>query len=72
MATKRVVRAILKTADFCADNPAAAAQRLFDRGFVGGYAEALQTLDEVPYDRWREYDAEDAMRFYALRLHEVG
>ena len=25
-----------------------------------------------PYDRWREYDPEDTLRFYALRLHEVG
>jgi hypothetical protein len=22
--------------------------------------------------RWREYDPEDSVRFYALRLHEVG
>jgi NitT/TauT family transport system substrate-binding protein len=21
---------------------------------------------------WREYDPEDALRFYALRLHQVG
>jgi NitT/TauT family transport system substrate-binding protein len=25
-----------------------------------------------PYDKWREYDAEDTMLFYALRLHELG
>ena len=25
-----------------------------------------------PYDKWREYDAEDTIRFYALRLHEAG
>ncbi len=36
------------------------------------YDYALQTLTEVPYDRWREFDPEDALRFYALRLHEVG
>jgi NitT/TauT family transport system substrate-binding protein len=29
-------------------------------------------LNEVPYDKWREYDAEDTIRFYALRLHETG
>jgi NitT/TauT family transport system substrate-binding protein len=29
-------------------------------------------LTELPYDRRREFDAADAMRFYALRLHEVG
>ena len=33
---------------------------------------ALQTLTELPYDRWREFDPEDALRFYALRIHEVG
>ena len=31
-----------------------------------------QTLDEVPYDQWREFDPEDTIRFYALRLHEAG
>jgi len=30
------------------------------------------TLQELPYDKWREYDHEDAVRFYALRLHEIG
>jgi NitT/TauT family transport system substrate-binding protein len=29
-------------------------------------------MREVPYGRWREYSPEDTMRFYALRLHEVG
>jgi NitT/TauT family transport system substrate-binding protein len=29
-------------------------------------------LNEVPYDKWREYDPEDTVRFYALRLREVG
>jgi hypothetical protein len=33
---------------------------------------ARATLDDVPYDRWREYDPEDTMRFYALRLREAG
>ena len=27
---------------------------------------------EIPYDRWREYEAEDTIRFYALRLHDAG
>ena len=26
----------------------------------------------MPYDRWREFDPEDALRFFALRLHEAG
>jgi len=29
-------------------------------------------LNENPYGQWREYDAEDSVRFYALRLHELG
>jgi NitT/TauT family transport system substrate-binding protein len=72
VATKRVVRAILKAADLCASEPARAARMLVDQGFTPRYDYALQTLEEVPYDKWREYDAEDTMRFYALRLHELG
>ncbi len=29
-------------------------------------------LNEIPYGKWREYDPEDAARFYALRLRETG
>ena len=25
-----------------------------------------------PYDKWREYDPEDTIRFYGLRMHDVG
>jgi NitT/TauT family transport system substrate-binding protein len=32
----------------------------------------LQTLNDVPYDRWREYDPEDTIPYYALRLYELG
>ena len=72
IATKRAVRAVLKAADLCAAEPERAAQRLVDGGFAPRYDYALQTLIDVPYDQWREFDPEDAMRFYALRLHEVG
>ena len=33
---------------------------------------ARQGLYDVPYRNWREYDPEDAVRFYALRLREIG
>ena len=33
---------------------------------------ALQALKEIPYAKWRDYDAEDTMRFSALRLREAG
>jgi NitT/TauT family transport system substrate-binding protein len=32
----------------------------------------LPTLAEIPYGAWREYDPEDTVRFYALRLREAG
>jgi NitT/TauT family transport system substrate-binding protein len=29
-------------------------------------------MKEIRYARWRDYNAEDTVRFYALRLHESG
>jgi NitT/TauT family transport system substrate-binding protein len=72
VATKRVLRAILKAADLCASDPTGAARRMVDAGFIARYDLALQTLKEVPYNKWREYDSEDTIRFYALRLREGG
>ena len=72
IATKRVLRAILKAADLCATDPPRAAQQIVDGGFVPRYDDALQTISELPYDKWREYDAEDTLRFYALRMRDVG
>ena len=72
VATKRALRAILKATDMCATDPARAARQIVDRGFTPRYNYALQTLSENFYDKWRDYDAEDTLRFYALRLHEAG
>jgi NitT/TauT family transport system substrate-binding protein len=72
VATKRFLRAILKAADICAAEPEKAARSMVKDGFTPRYDYALQTLTELPYDRWREFDPEDALRFYALRLHEAG
>jgi len=71
-AAKRAVRALLKAADVCALEPERGAQLLVERGFTPRYDYALETLRELPYNKWREYDAEDTVRFYALRLHEAG
>jgi NitT/TauT family transport system substrate-binding protein len=71
-ATKRVLRAILKGADLCASEPARVAQRLVDRGFTDRYDYAVDALSGIPYGAWREYDPEDTLRYYALRLHEAG
>jgi NitT/TauT family transport system substrate-binding protein len=72
IATKRVIRAILKATDLCAAEPQRAARRLVDGGVTASYDDALQTLNEVPYGAWRDFDPEDTMRFFALRLHEAG
>ena len=29
-------------------------------------------MKELPYGKWRDFDPEDTVRFYSLRLHEVG
>jgi NitT/TauT family transport system substrate-binding protein len=72
VATKRVLRAILKAADLCASNPQLCAQQLVDRGFSSSYDHAIYTFNETRHDVWRDYDAEDSMRFYALRMQEIG
>ena len=45
--------------------------------FVDGASPSIttmtaQTLSELPYDKWRDYDAEDTIRFYSLRLYEAA
>jgi NitT/TauT family transport system substrate-binding protein len=72
VATKRAIRAILKAVDVCAREPERAARVLVEKGYPWSYEYALQTMRDIPYGRWREYDPEDTVRFYALRLHEVG
>jgi NitT/TauT family transport system substrate-binding protein len=72
VATKRVIRAVLKAADLCASEPEVAARLIVEGGFTERYDYALQTLSENPYDKWREYDPEDTIRFYGLRLRDAG
>ena len=72
VATKRALRAILKAADVCSREPERVARFLVDKGYAEYYDYVLQAMREIPYDKWREYDPEDTVRFYALRLHEAG
>jgi NitT/TauT family transport system substrate-binding protein len=72
VATKRVIRAILKAADVCVSDPAKVARLLADGGYVAREDYALQALREIPYASWRELDPEDTVRFFSLRLHEAG
>jgi NitT/TauT family transport system substrate-binding protein len=72
VATKRAMRAILKASQICATEPERAARVLVDRNFTARYDLAVETLKELPYLRWREYDPASTLRFHALRLRDVG
>ena len=71
VATKRALRALLKATDVCALEPNRVARLVADKG-LASYEYTLQTLREIPYGKWREFSPEDAVRFYALRMREVG
>jgi len=72
VATKRALRAILKAADLCAADPAAAARTVVAKGYTPAYDYAFSMLKGLSYNRWRTQNHEDSIRFYALRLHEAG
>ena len=69
---QRALRAILKATDLGAREPERVAGFLVDEGYAERYDYTLEALQEIPYNRWREYDPEDTVRFHALRLHEAG
>lgn len=72
VATKRAIRGLLKGNHVCATEPEATAKFLVQRGFTANEQYALQALKELPYARWRDFNTEDSVRFYALRLQEGG
>ncbi len=72
IATKRALRAILKGADVCAQEPERVARLMVKKGVEPRYEVALEVVRSLPFNRWRSDDPGDSMRFYALRLHEVG
>jgi NitT/TauT family transport system substrate-binding protein len=72
IASKRILRALLKATDLCAAEPERVARHMVERGFTDNYDYNLQTLQELPYAVWRDFDPEDSVRFFALRLNEAG
>ena len=77
IATKRALRALLKAADVCAAEPERVARLIADKApsrydYATRYRYALRMLQELPYREWREYDPEDTLRFYTLRMREAG
>jgi NitT/TauT family transport system substrate-binding protein len=72
VATQAVVRALLRAADICSTDPARGARGVVEHRGSEDYEAALGTLRDIPYGKWRDFSAEETMRFYALRLHEAG
>jgi NitT/TauT family transport system substrate-binding protein len=72
VATKRALRAFMKATDVCAREPDRVARALVEKKWTDREDYARQTLRDLPYSRWREFNPEDTIRFYALRLHEAG
>ncbi len=72
VAAKRALRAYLKAADLCANEPERAARYLVEKGFEPRYEIGLEVIKSLPYARWRDANPEDTVPFHALRLHEVG
>jgi NitT/TauT family transport system substrate-binding protein len=72
VATKRALRAIVKAADVCASDPQGVARFLVAKQYETRYPIGLEVMSGVDYALWRVANPEDTLRFYALRLHEVG
>jgi NitT/TauT family transport system substrate-binding protein len=70
--TKRALRAILRAADLCDSEPLKVARFLSDKLYEPRFPIGLEVVKSLPYNRWREANPEDTIRFHALRLHEVG
>jgi len=72
VATKRVLRAILQASDICAREPEWAAKFIIDKGYTNAkYEYVLEAIQNIPYNRWQEYDPEDTVIFYANRLRDA-
>jgi NitT/TauT family transport system substrate-binding protein len=72
IATKRALRAMLKAADICSQDPERAARMLVDKGYEPRYDVALEVLKSLSYNRWHTDNPADTMRFHALRLRDAG
>jgi NitT/TauT family transport system substrate-binding protein len=71
IATKRVLRAILKASELCAADPDLAVRAFMAQGYKPNPELARQAIRELPYGKWRDYNPEETVRFYALRLREA-
>ncbi|MEA2984056.1 MAG: NitT/TauT family transport system substrate-binding protein [Alphaproteobacteria bacterium] len=70
VATKRALRALLRATDICHNEKEKTAQKMVEVGFSLDCARTI--LNDAKYGVWRDYDPEDTVRFFTLRLHELG
>jgi NitT/TauT family transport system substrate-binding protein len=71
VAAKRAMRAILKASELCASDPDLGAKSYLAQGYTTNPEYARQAMRELPYGKWRDYNPEETVRFYALRLREA-
>ena len=74
IATRRALRAILKAVDIVGRDPVLATKMVIavKARPAAEYESILRALKDIPYGRWRDYNPEDTIRFYALRMRETG
>ena len=73
VATARALRGILDGVDQSGRDPEGAVRYLVDRGYTTQHSQALEAVQAIHGVGWRaEYDPEDTLRYYALRLYEAG
>jgi NitT/TauT family transport system substrate-binding protein len=74
IATRRALRAILKATDIVSRDPGLAVRTLIANKVIKEteYRHTLPELTHIPYGNWREYNPEDTIRFYALRMRDIG
>jgi NitT/TauT family transport system substrate-binding protein len=71
VAARRAVRAILKASELCAADPELAATAFLAQGFNVDPEYSRQALRELKLGTWRDFNPEETLRFYALRLREA-
>lgn len=74
VATRRALRAILRATDLVGDHPEETTNELLARKIVKPAERqyVIHTLEDIPYAKWRLYNPEDTLRFYALRMRDTG
>ena len=71
VAAKRALRAILKASEICASQPDLAVKSYSGQGFIADTRLARQAVTELPFGKWRDFNPEETVRFYALRLRDA-